>query len=185
VAAATLGIFTPYCSCSAAPRFVGFVSAGVPLGVTFSFLIAAPMVNEVALGTVLAFMMSVIALSLPEPIILCKVLNTKLIAVFVGVGGLASSRWATRSTSSSRDSRHCAMKAISVLGPGCSNCKSNAALIEAVARKKGIEIHLTKVDDVKNIMQYGFMSPPGIVLDGKVVHAGGVPSRAKVEGLLV
>ncbi|MFN3627987.1 MAG: permease [Parvibaculum sp.] len=50
VAAATLGIFTPFCSCSAVPLFVGFVSAGVPLGVTFSFLIAAPMINEVALG---------------------------------------------------------------------------------------------------------------------------------------
>ncbi|TYO90847.1 permease [Oceanicella actignis] len=49
VLAATLGIFTPFCSCSAAPLFIGFVSAGVPLGVTFSFLIAAPMVNEVAL----------------------------------------------------------------------------------------------------------------------------------------
>jgi len=50
VLAAGLGIFTPFCSCSAVPLFVGFVSAGVPLGVTFSFLIAAPMVNEVALG---------------------------------------------------------------------------------------------------------------------------------------
>ena len=50
VAAAALGVFTPFCSCSAVPLFVGFVSAGVPLGVTFSFLIAAPMVNEVALG---------------------------------------------------------------------------------------------------------------------------------------
>lgn len=50
VAAAGLGIVTPFCSCSAVPLFIGFVSAGVPLGVTFSFLIAAPMVNEVALG---------------------------------------------------------------------------------------------------------------------------------------
>lgn len=48
--AAGLGIVTPFCSCSAVPLFIGFVSAGVPLGVTFSFLIAAPMVNEVALG---------------------------------------------------------------------------------------------------------------------------------------
>ena len=49
IAAACLGIVTPFCSCSAVPLFIGFVSAGVPLGVTFSFLIAAPMVNEVAL----------------------------------------------------------------------------------------------------------------------------------------
>lgn len=49
VMAASLGVLTPFCSCSAVPLFIGFVSAGVPLGVTFSFLIAAPMVNEVAL----------------------------------------------------------------------------------------------------------------------------------------
>lgn len=47
--AALLGIVTPFCSCSAVPLFIGFVSAGIPLGVTFSFLIAAPMVNEIAL----------------------------------------------------------------------------------------------------------------------------------------
>ncbi len=46
--AATLGVATPFCSCSAVPAFIGFVSAGVPLGVTLSFLIASPMVNEVA-----------------------------------------------------------------------------------------------------------------------------------------
>jgi uncharacterized membrane protein YraQ (UPF0718 family) len=49
VMAASLGVVTPFCSCSAVPLFIGFVQAGVPLGVTFSFLIAAPMVNEVAL----------------------------------------------------------------------------------------------------------------------------------------
>jgi hypothetical protein len=47
--AAGLGVVTPFCSCSAIPLFIGFVTAGIPLGVTFSFLIAAPMVNEVAL----------------------------------------------------------------------------------------------------------------------------------------
>lgn len=49
IMAALLGIVTPFCSCSAIPLFLGFVEAGVPLGVTFSFLIAAPMINEVAL----------------------------------------------------------------------------------------------------------------------------------------
>ena len=49
VMAALLGIVTPFCSCSAIPLFLGFVEAGIPLGVTFSFLIAAPMINEVAL----------------------------------------------------------------------------------------------------------------------------------------
>ncbi len=50
VLAAVLGIVTPFCSCSAVPLFIGFVSAGVPLGVTLSFLIAAPMINEIALA---------------------------------------------------------------------------------------------------------------------------------------
>jgi hypothetical protein len=50
VMAASLGIVTPFCSCSAVPLFIGFLQAGVPLGVTFSFLISAPMVNEVALA---------------------------------------------------------------------------------------------------------------------------------------
>ncbi|WP_144300234.1 permease [Elioraea rosea] len=56
VMAACLGIVTPFCSCSAVPLFIGFVSAGVPLGVTFSFLIAAPMVNEIALGLLFALL---------------------------------------------------------------------------------------------------------------------------------
>ncbi len=50
VLAGALGIVTPFCSCSAVPLFIGFLTAGVPLGVTFSFLVAAPMVNEVALA---------------------------------------------------------------------------------------------------------------------------------------
>jgi uncharacterized membrane protein YraQ (UPF0718 family) len=50
IMAASLGIVTPFCSCSAVPLFIGFLQAGVPLGVTFSFLISAPMVNEVALA---------------------------------------------------------------------------------------------------------------------------------------
>ena len=47
--AAMLGIVTPFCSCSAVPLFIGFVESGIPLGVTFSFLIAAPIINEVAI----------------------------------------------------------------------------------------------------------------------------------------
>ena len=54
--AASLGIVTPFCSCSAVPLFIGFLTAGVPLGVTFSFLVAAPMVNEVALALLLGML---------------------------------------------------------------------------------------------------------------------------------
>jgi uncharacterized membrane protein YraQ (UPF0718 family) len=53
VMAAGLGVVTPFCSCSAVPAFIGFVAAGVPLGVTLSFLIASPLVNEVAIGLLL------------------------------------------------------------------------------------------------------------------------------------
>lgn len=53
VMAAGLGVATPFCSCSAVPAFIGFVAAGVPLGVTLSFLIASPLVNEIAIGLLL------------------------------------------------------------------------------------------------------------------------------------
>lgn len=53
VLAAALGIITPFCSCSAVPAFIGFVSAGVPIGVTMSFLIASPLINEIAIGLLL------------------------------------------------------------------------------------------------------------------------------------
>lgn len=66
--AALLGIVTPFCSCSAVPLFIGFVTAGVPLGVTFSFLISAPMVNEIALG------------------LLYGLLGWKVAAIYLGTG---------------------------------------------------------------------------------------------------
>jgi small redox-active disulfide protein 2 len=73
------------------------------------------------------------------------------------------------------------MKHIKVLGTGCSNCKNTIKLIDAIARDKGAEIELEKVEDIQAIMGYGIMSTPGVVLDGQVVHAGGVPSRQKIE----
>lgn len=74
------------------------------------------------------------------------------------------------------------MKDIKILGTGCANCRNTLALVEAVAKEKGVEITLEKVEDLPAIMGYGVMSTPGVVIDGKVVHAGGVPSRSKVEG---
>lgn len=74
------------------------------------------------------------------------------------------------------------MKNVKVLGTGCANCKNTAALVEAVAREKGVPIELEKVEDLPAIMAYGVMSTPGVVIDGVVVHAGGVPARSKVEG---
>lgn len=74
------------------------------------------------------------------------------------------------------------MKNIKVLGTGCANCRNTIALVEAVAREKGVDVSLEKVEDLAAIMGYGVMSTPGVVIDGAVVHAGGVPSRGKVEG---
>ena len=73
------------------------------------------------------------------------------------------------------------MKDIKVLGTGCANCKNTIALIEQVAQAKGVAVSLQKVEDLKDIMSYGVMSTPGVVIDGKVVHAGGIPSRDKIE----
>ena len=73
------------------------------------------------------------------------------------------------------------MKDIKVLGTGCASCKSTIALIEQVAQAKGVAVSLQKVEELKDIMAYGVMSTPGVVINGKVVHAGGVPSRDKVE----
>ena len=73
------------------------------------------------------------------------------------------------------------MKNIKVLGTGCANCKATVKLIEEIASGKGIEIALEKVEDLPSIMSYGVMSTPGVVIDGNVVHAGGIPSREKIE----
>jgi small redox-active disulfide protein 2 len=70
---------------------------------------------------------------------------------------------------------------IKVLGTGCANCKSTIALIDQVAKAKGVPVTLEKVEELRDIMSYGVMSTPGVVIDGKVVHAGGVPSRDKIE----
>jgi small redox-active disulfide protein 2 len=76
------------------------------------------------------------------------------------------------------------MKDIKVLGSGCANCKTTLKLIEEVAQARGVAINLEKVDDMAAILGYGVMSTPGVVIDGKVVHAGGVPDRKKIEGWL-
>jgi small redox-active disulfide protein 2 len=70
---------------------------------------------------------------------------------------------------------------IKVLGTGCANCKSTIALIEQVAKARGVPVTLQKVEELRDIMGYGIISTPGVVIDGKVVHAGGVPSREKIE----
>jgi small redox-active disulfide protein 2 len=73
---------------------------------------------------------------------------------------------------------------VKVLGSGCANCAATVALIEQVAKAKGIDVSIEKVEDLKTIMRYGVLATPGVVIDGTVVHAGGRPTQAKIEQLL-
>jgi small redox-active disulfide protein 2 len=76
------------------------------------------------------------------------------------------------------------MKNVKVLGTGCANCKATVKIIEDAARAKGVAVNLEKIENIADIMAYGVMSTPGVVIDGKVVHTGGVPDRKKVESWL-
>ncbi len=74
------------------------------------------------------------------------------------------------------------MKAIKVLGTGCANCRATAQRIEETAKELGVSITLEKIEEIRDIMAYGILSTPGVVVDGKVVHSGGVPAREKIAG---
>ncbi|MGC2857637.1 thioredoxin family protein [Novispirillum sp. DQ9] len=76
------------------------------------------------------------------------------------------------------------MKQVKVLGSGCRNCVTTADLIARQAADLGVEVTVEKVTDLAAIMGYGVMSTPGVVIDGTVVHAGGVPSPETVRGWL-
>lgn len=67
------------------------------------------------------------------------------------------------------------MKVFKVLGSGCANCVNTAKLIEKIAAEQGMDVQVEKVTDLEAIMNYGVMSTPGVVMDEKVVHAGGIP----------
>jgi small redox-active disulfide protein 2 len=73
------------------------------------------------------------------------------------------------------------MKTFQVLGSGCRNCEVTANAIAQAAKEAGVEIQLEKVTDMAEILGYGVMSTPGVVLDGMVVHAGGVPGPDQVR----
>lgn len=73
------------------------------------------------------------------------------------------------------------MKDVKVLGMGCANCKRTAQLVESVAQEAGVAIELSKVEELPEIMRWGVMSTPGVVVDGVVVHAGGIPSKEAIR----
>ena len=76
------------------------------------------------------------------------------------------------------------MKAVKVLGTGCRNCQATHRLIEEVAQAKGVEIELTKVEKIDEIMRLGVLITPGVIVDGRIVHSGGVPDRKTIESWL-
>lgn len=73
------------------------------------------------------------------------------------------------------------MKNIKVLGMGCANCKTTVRLIEEVVAEYGAEVQLEKVEDIKEIVGYGVLATPAVVIDGQVVHSGGIPTKDKIK----
>jgi small redox-active disulfide protein 2 len=69
---------------------------------------------------------------------------------------------------------------IKVLGPGCARCKTTAELISRVAAETGKTVNIEKIEDMRQIVGYGVMTTPAVVIGDKVVHKGSVPSRDQV-----
>lgn len=69
------------------------------------------------------------------------------------------------------------MKDIKVLGPGCKRCQKTEDMVKAAAAALGIEASIEKITDYAEMAKYGIASTPGIVIDGKAVHAGGLPKE--------
>jgi small redox-active disulfide protein 2 len=76
------------------------------------------------------------------------------------------------------------MKTVKVYGPGCKRCETTEAMVKEAAAKLGVAVDVEKVTDARSIAMAGVMSTPGISVDGKLVHAGGLPDAAKLEGWL-
>ena len=76
------------------------------------------------------------------------------------------------------------MKNVKVLGTGCRNCQATYRLIEEVAKEKGVAIELEKVEQIAEIMRLGVLITTGVIVDGRIVHSGGVPDRKRVESWL-
>lgn len=72
------------------------------------------------------------------------------------------------------------MKQVKVLGPGCKRCQATEEMVTAEAARLGVAVSVEKVTDYAAIAGYGIISTPGIVVDGKVVHAGGLPKAEDV-----
>lgn len=76
------------------------------------------------------------------------------------------------------------MKDVKVYGPGCARCATAEQMVKDAATKLGVEVTVEKVTDAKSIAMAGVISTPGVAVDGKLVHAGGLPQADKLEGWL-
>ncbi len=76
------------------------------------------------------------------------------------------------------------MKNIKILGSGCANCKRLEAVTRKVTGDMGMEAEIEKVTDMNAIMEWPILSTPGLVIDGKVVSSGRIPSEAEIAGWL-
>ena len=76
------------------------------------------------------------------------------------------------------------MKTVKVYGPGCKRCEATEQMVHDTADKLGVAVEVEKVTDQKSIAMAGVMSTPGVAVDGKLVHTGGLPDAAKLEGWL-
>ncbi len=73
---------------------------------------------------------------------------------------------------------------IKVLGPGCAKCKATVEMIDRVAKEAGKDVTLEKIEDMRQIVGFGVMTTPAVVVGGKVVHKGSVPSHDQVMAWL-
>lgn len=76
------------------------------------------------------------------------------------------------------------MKDVKVLGPGCKRCETTAQMLRDEAARLGVAANITKITDYAEIAAFGIVSTPGIVVEGKVVHAGGLPRTEDLAGWL-
>ena len=74
------------------------------------------------------------------------------------------------------------MKTVIVLGTGCPSCKKTYEMIDKKVKELGIDTKVKKIEDIAEILKYGVMSSPAVVIDGKIVHVGGIPSEKDITG---
>ena len=179
--------------------FTTYAGPGSTFGVVIAVAIGIPLYSNAAgimpmvqalyekglpMGTLLAFMMAVVALSLPEMILLRRVLKPQLLALFVTVvgTGIVAIGYLFNSCSPNPDKETTVI--IKVLGPGCANCKNLERVTREAVAELGVDATIETVEDYALIAAYGIMSTPGLVIDEKVVASGRVPKTAEVRDLI-